>query len=434
MVQACVSENVDGDASAIEIDQNLRRIAALRAGLDAELGRWLRRANAKRIWNSLGYVHALEYLEDVFGFSPRTARERLRVANELAALPSLEAALETGRMPYGVVRELTRVATQKTEAQWLAAAHGKNLRQVENLVAGHVKGDAPNDDANPELFECVVSWKVTAAVAALMRETRKQLQDEVGENLDDSQLLEMLCRRALETDHASSGPSRMVHIGTCRNCNSATQLGGGRQFPIRDAELDLARCDATIVDDEREKRPTHTIPAARRREVMQRDEHRCRVPGCRSARNLDIHHLIPRSDDGGHELWNLLVLCSGHHRLHHEGRLTIAGRADGELIFKRAGRALSEHSPFARSGGALSRHETGHTLMRHVVDSNREAKVAPRGRTPSEVERDAHAQQAIEQSGFTRQIALSAVRTAASQMPANADLPTLLKEAFRHCR
>src|SRR4051812_37589583 len=73
-----------------EIDRQLRRLARQRAGLDAEEARWLRRAEGANIWRGLGYVHALEYLEEVFGYAPRTAQERLRVARELGALPGLE--------------------------------------------------------------------------------------------------------------------------------------------------------------------------------------------------------------------------------------------------------------------------------------------------------------------------------------------------------
>jgi hypothetical protein len=80
----------------------------------------------------------------------------------------------------------------------LAAARGKNLRQVERLVAGHDKGDTPDDDVNPDLFDCIIQWKLPAPVAALLRETRKHLNDEVGDNLEDAQLVEILCRRALE--------------------------------------------------------------------------------------------------------------------------------------------------------------------------------------------------------------------------------------------
>ena len=88
-----------------EIDHHLRRIAKQRAGLDAEQARWLRRAEAQDSWRALGYVHALEYLEEVFGYAPRTAQEKLRVAKELGDLPALEAELASGHMPYSIVRE-----------------------------------------------------------------------------------------------------------------------------------------------------------------------------------------------------------------------------------------------------------------------------------------------------------------------------------------
>ena len=56
-----------------EIDRQLRSIAKQRAGLDVEEARWLREAERQRVWRKLGFSTALEYLEDVFGYSPRTA-------------------------------------------------------------------------------------------------------------------------------------------------------------------------------------------------------------------------------------------------------------------------------------------------------------------------------------------------------------------------
>src|SRR4051794_2343120 len=70
-----------------EIDRQLRSIAKQRAGLDIEEARWLREAEKQRIWRKLGFSTALEYLEDVFAYAPRTAMERLRVAKELGDLP-----------------------------------------------------------------------------------------------------------------------------------------------------------------------------------------------------------------------------------------------------------------------------------------------------------------------------------------------------------
>src|SRR5690606_4446683 len=113
------AQETDHSVGYREIDRELRRIAKRRAGLDVEEARWLREAEKQRVWRKLGFSTALEYLEDVFGYAPRTAMERLRVARELAELPALEAELRQGALPWSAVRELSRVMTPHTEAAWL---------------------------------------------------------------------------------------------------------------------------------------------------------------------------------------------------------------------------------------------------------------------------------------------------------------------------
>jgi len=51
------------------------------------------------------------------------------------------------------------------------------------------------------------------------------------------------------------------------------------------------------------------------------------ITGCRSARNLDIHHIVPQAQGGKHELWNVTLLCSGHHAALHDGLLVMQGQA-----------------------------------------------------------------------------------------------------------
>src|ERR1043166_8307131 len=98
---------------------------------------WLREAEALQIWRPLGMVSAIDYMERVLGYAPRAAQDRLRVARALGTLPQLTSALTRGDLPFSAVRELTRVAMPATEAAWVAAANGKNLRQIEELVADH---------------------------------------------------------------------------------------------------------------------------------------------------------------------------------------------------------------------------------------------------------------------------------------------------------
>ena len=47
------------------------------------------------------------------------------------------------------------------------------------------------------------------------------------------------------------------------------------------------------------------------------------VPGCTNHRYLDVHHLDPRSEGGGHDPGRLATLCGAHHRAVHAGTLSV---------------------------------------------------------------------------------------------------------------
>ena len=115
----------------------------------------------------------------------------------------------------------------------------------------------------------------------------------------------------------------------CPECKAATADGAGIVVDVTPAQIETALCDAEILGDvEREpERVRKTITDRMRRQVFARDHHRCTVPGCRSGRNLDVHHLPFRSHGGPHAMWNLAVLCHGHHTLLHEGKLRASGKA-----------------------------------------------------------------------------------------------------------
>src|SRR5689334_8600514 len=82
------------------VDRALRAIRQRRAALDAEEARWLREAEALQIWRPLGMVSALDYLERVLGYAPRTAQDRMRVARALGDLPRLTEALAADHLSF----------------------------------------------------------------------------------------------------------------------------------------------------------------------------------------------------------------------------------------------------------------------------------------------------------------------------------------------
>jgi hypothetical protein len=324
------------------VDRALRAIRQRRAVLDAEEARWLREAEALQIWRPLGMVSALDYMERVLGYAPRTAQDRLRVARALGDLPQLTAALAADELAFSAVRELTRVATPGTEDSWIAAAAGKSLRQIEELVADHRPGDRPEDPPDPQARTHVVRFELAAETFALLRQARTVLDDEHGTNLSDDEFVATLCSAILEgaTSAETTGRAKyQIAVTVCQRCRQGWQEGGGAQVAIEPAAIDRAMCDAQdigSIDGAVPERASRDIPPSAARLVWRRDGGRCRVPGCRSARGLEIHHLVHRADGGSHEASNLCLLCSACHLAHHRGALTITGSAD-QLEVRRPG-------------------------------------------------------------------------------------------------
>jgi len=190
------------------VHEELVGIAKRRAALDADEARWLRLAEEVQIWKHFGMVSPLDYLERKCGYGPHAANERLRVARELGDLPEMEDALREGELSYSAVRELTRVATRDTEALWIEAAVGKNLREIEAMVVGRPKGARPGDPENPRVIKERVVLELSADVYARWREVRATLADESGRRLDDDAVVRAMCEAVLGDDDGKEPSGR----------------------------------------------------------------------------------------------------------------------------------------------------------------------------------------------------------------------------------
>jgi hypothetical protein len=330
-------ESVDtggaADAPAwMRLHGEMKSATRRRCAWDAEHARHLREAEAMQLWNHFGYISILEYLEREHGIEPRTAHDRLRVAHALGDLPMLEAELEEGALQYSHIKELTRVVTPENEDEWITAARGKTCAQVQAMVAGRKKGDGPDDPDQPDLRLRTFTVEMTPQMEAIYRTRRVELETELGHRLDDIELWRLILERSGECREGASTPAQ---ISLCVHCERGWQDGAGRPAELEPAEIARARCDADHLGSVEGEpgRKTTTLTPKKRARIIARDQHRCAVPGCRSARNLDVHHIEHQEDGGGHEDENLVTLCSGHHRMHHRGVLAIEGRAPDGVRF-----------------------------------------------------------------------------------------------------
>jgi hypothetical protein len=452
-----------------DVDRNMRRAARRRARLDYEELVLIREGLAVQVWRPLGMVSMRDYLENVFGYGPTAASERIRVAETLEAMPALGAALEQTVLPYSAVREISRIATRATEREWVEACRGKNLRQIEELLAEREPGDRPSSPRNPDLRLREVRWRVRPGVWAKLRTTKRAVEAACGERIDDSAFADAMCDAVMAmiaqrredgsaapavaevpvgeadaTGAACAVPSDtpaidrvagraryQVAVTICRSCGVARQDARGIDVALSAAELERALCDAEWLDERGHVK--QDIPPATRRLVRRRDGDRCRVPGCRSAQCLDIHHIDPVSEGGGHEPENLTTLCGAHHDARHDGRLIVRGRAPRlEFVWTVPREPLSEPVPTEAEATVF------HVEERADGDADADAPSSIRfglttggvlARPPASMQADAAL--ALKTLGYSRAVAHAAVDHACVRLGSACDLEALIRAALQ---
>ena len=247
------------------------------------------------------------------------------------------------------------------------------MRQLEELVAGRHLGDDPDAPLDPLVQRRVLRFEVEAETFALFREAMAELRRRSGGPVDDDSALLELSRLVLAGPReagarAEGRASYQVVLSVCPTCGAGRQAANGELIPVRAEIVGMACCDAQYVgrvagetaaervapanqnagsqpesDETRamahvghavsaSTRARQSIPPALRRAVLLRDQQRCRVPGCRHASYLDLHHIQLRSEGGRHDAENILSVCSSHHRAVHRGELVVAGTASAALF------------------------------------------------------------------------------------------------------
>lgn len=392
------------------IDRTLQGLARQRAALDATEARWLRAAYHVQIWRHVGCVSMIDYIERYLGYGIRSAQDRLKIALALDELPETATALESGALPFTAARALLRVVTPDTEKLWLAHCAGMSVHQIENAVSGHDRGGLPTDAKQPELeTRCLRYSEVRPSTAALEREALAKARAAVGGQLSDDQFLAMVFGAFVENGSSSESDADgrakyQVAVVVCEQCDQGWRDSSGRRFALDATEVERARCDAQHIgslDTDEPARAKQDVPPRIRRLVLRRDQHRCTVDGCRSAANIELHHIIAREDGGTHEASNITVLCGSCHGNVHRGLITVGGKAPDALVITR------RHSPDA-----------------HVCATTQLDRVTI----------DVQAKAALVQAGFSRGEAAAAVAAARERVGNEVALELLLREALKRCR
>jgi len=136
-----------------DVDRLADEIAELSSHLDAathHLLSLIRRFDEGAGWATHGALSCAHWLGWRIGLDLGAARERVRVARALVALPQIDDALRRGAVSYAKVRALTRVATAVNEATLLEMARHATASQLERICRSYRRVRASDAAERPE--------------------------------------------------------------------------------------------------------------------------------------------------------------------------------------------------------------------------------------------------------------------------------------------
>jgi len=313
----------------------------------------------------LGYENDLDMVARLAKVTPRSARDLVSAGFAFDYCPPLADAFGRGHLGYRQVLALSYEINSRTRT-WIRRARDVTARQFRREVRllrrlDEYTGNRPGCDekAFPQprlestlrkrLFE--LGWK------------QEELDRELGE------------RGILSPGNASTDPAEnpalmarletlldMLALEYCRHEDIAPGIGKLLSVPGRHHRVTVWAKDpiarhwwdiegrvielcgnlpdwavATLLfkaaQDEWDRTDPARVPTERR--ILDRDGYLCQAPGCSSRKNLEVHHIIFRSNGGSDDDHNLVTLChQHHHHAVHRHTMRLTGEAPHNLTWE----------------------------------------------------------------------------------------------------
>lgn len=366
----------------VSTDDLENQITELAGHLNAANYRWLRliaEFDRRNGWAGAKLISCAHWLNFKCGLNLGAARERVRVAHALPALPKIAASMARGELSYSKVRALTRIACADTEDGLLMIALHGTAHHVETLVRHYRRAEQVEQLAREESqekncsFSCwrdsdgsvVFHGRVPALTGELFMKALEAGVDEVpateptapkypegefGEALRPyaarradalALMAECFLQHGVSTQSGADRHHVVIHVDadTLKDCSDGRcEVEHGSALSVQTVRR--ITCDTSLVRIEENEhgdvlnvgRKTRTISPGLRRALNARDSG-CRFPGCTYHRFTDAHHVVHWADGGETKLSNLLTLCRAHHRMVHMGEVVIEATHEGGWRF-----------------------------------------------------------------------------------------------------
>ncbi len=354
-----------------ELDRGIVNLTTRINTATYELLVFVRQFDERAGWLKWGFTNCAEWLHWRCDLGMSAAREKVRVAHALKTLPLIAAAFAGGELSYSKVRPLTRAARADNEDVLLAFALKTTASRVEErcreLRCGTVDSVSEANRAHTgrslrvhrdaEKGMMTITVELPLETGELLEKALDRARDTTASqtpefadecwSVQQADALVVIANAYLSGNGDTAACTSDNYQVTVHVDRSALATGDGRSsLPIESVKRLRCDGDAVVIVENEDGEPlsvgrkTRTVPTAIKRALQSRDKG-CVFPGCHHTRFVDAHYIRHWSAGGETNLDNLLLLCSRHHRLVHEGGFRIERDYRDRWFFKRPdGRAI----------------------------------------------------------------------------------------------
>lgn len=365
-----------------EIDAAISKISRGINSANYELMVLIREFDERAGWLKWGFTDCVSWLKWRCDLSDSAARDKLRIARALKDLPQMSDEFSKGTLSYSKVRALTRVATPASEAELITMAHKMSASHVEQHCRQRKNASPDSSKRANSAYEArsLRSWRneasgmmtITLEVPIEEGELFEKAVDKAAANLSNDAYASNAVHDSktnwcavqadaaiaiaksylsgtagvepeLRTSSSADHYQVMVHVDETALTGELDETEG--KTGQSDLPINTVRrlcCDGSVVliveNAEGEPlsvgRKVRTVTTAVRRALWARDKG-CAFPGCSHTRYVDAHHIKHWADGGETSVENMVLLCSQHHRMVHEGGYSILNDHAGKHYFKR---------------------------------------------------------------------------------------------------
>jgi hypothetical protein len=357
--------------------EELAELAGQRNAIDGRIVEIVAEVDRDELWGATGARSVAALVAWKIGSSSANAHTIATVARRLEAFPRCAQGIREGRLSLDQVGVIAARAGEGSDEHYAELARCASVNQLRTAVKLEPRPEPESRPDRPEPQSSITKtadqeftcWRIKlphtdaakfdAALAshrdALIaewkrdREDRGRVSDVVPPLPGTVEAFMRLVEAGWDAEAARRPHGHhttvVVHVDVEQRA-ATLHLGP----LLSKADRRYLTCDATCeVWFERDGEVIGAGRATRQinRRLRRALEHRhptCAVPGCGVTRGLHAHHIRHWEDGGPTELFNLVLVCPYHHRLHHRGVITITGPADDLIVTDSSGRRLSAGS------------------------------------------------------------------------------------------